>query len=86
MHAQSFGEKEVVRELENDQQVSLEANVSRFSFIFYNLSGIKYFTSNHRSSQGAIYQRHLPWHYNDIRHQNDIVLRLIRATYYPKLT
>ena len=39
MHAQTCGEKEVVRELENDQHVSLEANVSRFSCIFLNLSG-----------------------------------------------
>ena len=40
MHAQTCDEKEVVRELENDQHVSLEANVSRFSFIFFNLSAI----------------------------------------------
>ena len=31
--------KEVARELENDQHVSFEANVSRFPFIFFNLSG-----------------------------------------------
>ena len=40
MQAQACGEKEVVRELENDQHVSLEVNVSRLSFIFFNLSGI----------------------------------------------
>ena len=40
MHAQTCGEKEVVREFGNDQHVSLEANVSRFPFIFFNLSGI----------------------------------------------
>ena len=31
--------KEVVRELENDQHVSVEANVFRFPFLFFNLSG-----------------------------------------------
>ena len=31
--------KEVVRELGNDQHVSVEANVFRFPFIFFNLSG-----------------------------------------------
>ena len=40
MRAQTCGETEVVSELENDQHVSLEANVSLFSFIFFNLSGI----------------------------------------------
>ena len=30
---------EVMRELENDQHVSLEAKVFRFPFIFFNLSG-----------------------------------------------
>ena len=33
--------KKVVRELENDQHVSLEANVFRFPFIFFNLFGNK---------------------------------------------
>ena len=32
--------KEVVRELENYQHVSPEANVSDFPFIFFNLSGL----------------------------------------------
>ena len=31
--------KEVVRELENDQHASLEGNVFRLPFIFFNLSG-----------------------------------------------
>ena len=31
---------EVVRELESDQLVNLETNVSRFPFIFFNLFGI----------------------------------------------
>ena len=39
MHAQICDEKEVAREIENDKHVSLEANVSRFPFIFFNLSG-----------------------------------------------
>ena len=39
MHAYTCGGKEVVRELENDQHVSLEANVSQFPFIFFNLTG-----------------------------------------------
>ena len=37
--SEACGDKEVARELENDQHVSLEANVSRFSFIFFNLPG-----------------------------------------------
>ena len=38
-------------------------------------------------SQGAIYLRILPWHYNDIRYQNNIVYVLInRAAYYAKTT
>ena len=38
-------------------------------FIFFNL----YFASNRMSSQGAIYVRLLPWHYNDIKYQNNVV-------------
>ena len=37
------------------QHVSLEGNVSRFPFIFFNLSGLStLLASNHMSSQGAI--------------------------------
>ena len=53
VHAKISGEKEVVRELENDQHVSLEANVSCLPFIFFNLSGFSIFASNHTSSQGC---------------------------------
>ena len=40
---------------------------------------VQYFTNNHMSPQGAIYLKHLPWHYNDLRYQNNITTR---ATYY----
>ena len=51
MHAHTCGEKEVVRELENDQHVSLEANVFRFSLfssIFLGFSILLVSTCLHR--------------------------------------
>lgn len=49
---QPCGEKEVVRELENDQRVSLEANVSRSPFIFFDLSGFSIFLITTRLFRG----------------------------------
>ena len=36
--SEACGDKEFVRELENDQHESLKANVPPFPFIFFNLS------------------------------------------------
>ena len=49
-----------------------------FSITFYFLQSfwVQYFASNHMSSQGAIYLRHLPWHFNDIRVQYRVLLEL----------
>ena len=47
--------------LSEAQSASLEANISRFPFIFFNL-----FIESHVFS-GGIYQRHLQWHYNDTK-------------------
>ena len=68
--------KQVVRELENDQHVSLEADVFRFPFIFFNLSGLglQVFSGG--------YLRLLPWHYNDIQYQNNIVYYYNYKVYY----
>ena len=41
VHAKTCGEKEVVRELENDEHVSLKANVSPFPLIFFSISGFR---------------------------------------------
>ena len=59
-------EKEVVR---NDQHVSREASVSRFPFIFVNLSGISILL-NHMSSQGVFSE---DIYHVDLRYQNNIV-------------
>ena len=61
-----------MRELENDQHVSLQANVSRFPFIFFNLSGFSTLLVTTCLLRG-LFTRLLPWHYNDIQYQNNIV-------------
>ena len=37
--SEACGDREVARDLENDEHVSLEAKVSPFPFTFFNLSG-----------------------------------------------
>ena len=71
------------REFGNDQHFSLEANVSRLPFITQSF-WVYYFSSNHMSSQGAIYLRRQPWHYNDLLYQT--ISCAIKATYYAKTT
>ena len=44
-----------------------------FCSIFLGFS-ILLVTSNHMSCQESIYLTHLPWHCNDIRYQNNILL------------
>ena len=53
-----------MRELENDQHVSLEANVSLFPFIFFNLSGLStLLVTTYLLLKGLFYLRLLPWDY-----------------------
>ena len=40
----------------------------------------QYFTSNHISSEGAIYLRHLLWHYNDTVPKQYLVLLELHIT------
>ena len=79
----NFWQKRVLKELENDQHVSREANVARFRFIFVNLSGINTLL-NHMFSQRVfskdIYQGTI------MIYDTKTISCAIRATYYAKTT
>ena len=76
--------KEVVRELETDQHVSFEANVSRFPFIFFNLSWFSILL-NAMSSQGVFYSKDIH-HGNVLNYDTKTISCTIRATYYARTT
>ena len=67
--------------VENDHHVSLEANVSQFPLILFNLSG---FSLNHMSSQG-VFSKDI-YHGTVMMYDTKTISRTIRATYYAKTT
>ena len=69
--------------VENDQHVSLEDNVSRFPFIFFNLSGFSILL-NHMSSQG-VFTKDI-YHGTVTIYDTKTISSTIRATCYARPT
>ena len=76
--------KEVVRELENDEHVSLEANVSRFPSIFFNLSWFSTLLVTTCLLRGLFTEDF--YHDTTMIYNTKTISSTIRATYYAKTT
>ena len=74
-------EKDVVRELENDQHVSIKANGSQFPFIFFNLSGFSILLLT-----TPLLRVYLPYHGTIMIYRAKIISCTIRATILDKMS
>ena len=82
--SEAFDDREVAGELENAQHVSLEANVSPFPFIFFNLSGFSILLVTTCLLRG-LFTKHI-YHGTKMTYDTKTISCTIRATYYAKTT